>query len=160
MHLLGLWWPKPSAMDSTSNSPTRCNVAGEVMQRLSALLQAKAHPSSSPQDHSSHLAVHRKVAIDKFTKWIEAKPIKKLDGSSTIKFFNEIIVRYGLSGTPTTGQQDKLRRLLQPDGNPARPGLSGTPTVKWAGRESKRTGPSRHQANICRTPRTLSWLLG
>jgi hypothetical protein len=44
------------------------------------------------------------VAVGKFTKWIEAKPIKKLDGSSTIKFFNEIIVRYGLSGTPTTGQ--------------------------------------------------------
>jgi hypothetical protein len=37
------------------------------------------------------------VAVDKFTKWIEAKLIKKLDGSSTIKFFNEIIVRYGLS---------------------------------------------------------------
>jgi hypothetical protein len=28
--------------------------------------------------------------------WIEVKPIKKLDGSSTIKFFNEIIVRYGV----------------------------------------------------------------
>jgi hypothetical protein len=39
---------------------------------------------------------HLLVAVDKFTKWIEAKPIKKLDGSSTIKFFNEIIVRYGV----------------------------------------------------------------
>jgi hypothetical protein len=34
---------------------------------------------------------HLLVAVDKFTKWIEAKPIEKLDGSSTIKFFNEII---------------------------------------------------------------------
>jgi hypothetical protein len=40
---------------------------------------------------------HLLVAVDKFTKWIEAKPIKKLDGSLTIKFFNEIIMRYGLS---------------------------------------------------------------
>jgi hypothetical protein len=40
---------------------------------------------------------HLLVAVDKFTKWIETKPIKKLDGSLTIKFFNEIIVRYGLS---------------------------------------------------------------
>jgi hypothetical protein len=32
----------------------------------------------------------------KFTKWIKAKPIKKLDGSSTIKFFNKIITRYGV----------------------------------------------------------------
>jgi hypothetical protein len=40
---------------------------------------------------------HLLVAVDKFTKWIEAKPIKKLDGSSTIKFFNEIITRYGVT---------------------------------------------------------------
>jgi hypothetical protein len=39
---------------------------------------------------------HLLVAVEKFTKWIEAKPIKRLDGSSTIKFFNEIIVRYGV----------------------------------------------------------------
>jgi hypothetical protein len=39
---------------------------------------------------------HLLVAVEKFTKWIEAKPIKKLDGSSTIKFFNEIITRYGV----------------------------------------------------------------
>jgi hypothetical protein len=36
------------------------------------------------------------VVVDKFTKWIEDKPIKKLDGSSTIKFFNDIITRYGV----------------------------------------------------------------
>jgi hypothetical protein len=36
------------------------------------------------------------VAVDKFTKWIKAKPIKTIDGSSTIKFLNEIIVRYGV----------------------------------------------------------------
>jgi hypothetical protein len=40
--------------------------------------------------------MHLLLAVDKFTKWIEAKPIKKLDGSSTIKFFNEIILRYEL----------------------------------------------------------------
>jgi hypothetical protein len=39
---------------------------------------------------------HLLVAVDKFANWIEAKPIKKLDGSSTIKFFNEIITRYGV----------------------------------------------------------------
>jgi hypothetical protein len=40
--------------------------------------------------------MHLLVAVDKFTKWIEAKPIKKLDSSSTIKFFNDIITRYGV----------------------------------------------------------------
>jgi hypothetical protein len=39
---------------------------------------------------------HLLVTVDKFTKWIKAKPIKKLDGSSTIKFFNKIITRYGV----------------------------------------------------------------
>jgi hypothetical protein len=39
---------------------------------------------------------HLLVAVDKFTKWIEAEPIKNLDGSSTIKFFNKIITIYGV----------------------------------------------------------------
>jgi ribonuclease HI len=39
---------------------------------------------------------HLLVAVDKFTKWIKATPIKKLNGLSTIKFFNEINTRYGV----------------------------------------------------------------
>jgi hypothetical protein len=88
---------------------------GKALQRLPALLQASKHSSGSPQDHPAHLAVHflgpghggtiqnSTQGLDasagcsgKFTKWIEAKPIKKLDGSSTIKFFHEIITRYGV----------------------------------------------------------------
>ena len=38
---------------------------------------------------------HLLVAVDKFTKWIEAKPIKNLDGSTTVTFFKDIILRYG-----------------------------------------------------------------
>ncbi|KAK1678423.1 hypothetical protein QYE76_039271 [Lolium multiflorum] len=38
---------------------------------------------------------HLLVMIDKFTKWIEAKPIKKLDGSTAVTFLKDIIVRYG-----------------------------------------------------------------
>jgi hypothetical protein len=47
-----------------------------------------------PFEIASGGLTHLLVAVDKFTKWIEAKPIKKLDGLSTIKFFNEIITRY------------------------------------------------------------------
>src|SRR3954466_5743255 len=39
---------------------------------------------------------HLLVAVDKFTKWIEARPIKKLDGSTVVKFIVDIIVRYGV----------------------------------------------------------------
>jgi len=38
---------------------------------------------------------HLLVAVDKFTKWIEAKPIKKLDGATAVKFIKDIILRYG-----------------------------------------------------------------
>ena len=30
---------------------------------------------------------HLLVAVDKFTKWIKAKPIKRLDGQTVITFF-------------------------------------------------------------------------
>ncbi|XP_051197198.1 uncharacterized protein [Lolium perenne] len=34
------------------------------------------------------------VAVDKFTKWVEAKPIKKCDGKTTTEFLRELIYRY------------------------------------------------------------------
>ena len=39
---------------------------------------------------------HLLVAIDKFTKWIEAKPIKNLDACTAISFVRELIFRYGV----------------------------------------------------------------
>ena len=39
---------------------------------------------------------HLLVAVDKFTKWIEAKPIKKLNSRTAIKFMKEITCRYGV----------------------------------------------------------------
>jgi transposase InsO family protein len=39
---------------------------------------------------------HLLVAVDKFTKWIEAKPIKKLGGSTAVTFVKDITVRYGI----------------------------------------------------------------
>jgi hypothetical protein len=34
------------------------------------------------------------VAIDKFMKWVEAKPIRKLDGKTTLNFVKDIVVRF------------------------------------------------------------------
>ena len=39
---------------------------------------------------------HVLVAVDKFTKWIEAKPIKNLDAGTTISFITELTFRYGV----------------------------------------------------------------
>ena len=39
---------------------------------------------------------HLLVAVDKFTKWVEAKPMKKLDGATATKFIIEITTRFGI----------------------------------------------------------------
>ena len=39
---------------------------------------------------------HVLVAVDKFTKWIEAKPIKSLDTGTAVSFIRELIFRYGV----------------------------------------------------------------
>ena len=39
---------------------------------------------------------HVLVAVDKFTKWIEAKPIKNLDSRTSVSFIRELTFRYGV----------------------------------------------------------------
>jgi hypothetical protein len=80
---------------------------------------------------------HLLVTVDKFTKWIEAKPIKKLDGSSTIKFFNEIITRYGVLRRVLC--KGSLRRVLRLEGHPAGPGVSGASSDQRASGEGEWT---------------------
>ena len=38
---------------------------------------------------------HILVMVDKFTKWIEVKPIRKCDGATAVTFLKDIILRYG-----------------------------------------------------------------
>ena len=39
---------------------------------------------------------HLLVAVDKFTKWIEAKPITNIHSKETVKFFLDIIYRFSV----------------------------------------------------------------
>ncbi|XP_073353629.1 uncharacterized protein [Aegilops tauschii subsp. strangulata] len=39
---------------------------------------------------------HLLVAVDKFTKWVKAWPIKKLGGQMVVRFVKDIAVRYGV----------------------------------------------------------------
>ncbi|GKV52447.1 hypothetical protein SLEP1_g59024 [Rubroshorea leprosula] len=62
-------------------------------------LIGKVYPPSS-KGHSFII-----VATDYFTKWVEAKPMKKVDQSDVIKFIKaDIIHRFGLPETITTDQ--------------------------------------------------------
>jgi hypothetical protein len=40
--------------------------------------------------------------VDKFTKWIEVKPITKTNSQEVIKFFLDIIYRFGVPNTIIT----------------------------------------------------------
>jgi hypothetical protein len=45
---------------------------------------------------------HLLVTVDKFTKWIEAKPIAKTDSQEAVKFFHDIIYLFGVPNTMIT----------------------------------------------------------
>ena len=45
---------------------------------------------------------HVLVAVDKFTKWIEVKPIKKLSSDRAVEFISEILHRFGFPNTIIT----------------------------------------------------------
>ena len=86
-----------------------------MLQRVPSL-QLQATPAGfCTQDHPPHLALCRLgagqvgplktarggmtyllVAVDKFTKWIEAKPIKELNGPTAVTFIADITTRYGV----------------------------------------------------------------
>jgi hypothetical protein len=51
---------------------------------------------------------HLLVAVDKFKKWVEAKPIRKLDGKTTLKFVKDIVVRFGIPHSIITNNGTNL----------------------------------------------------
>ena len=51
---------------------------------------------------------HLLVVVDKFTKWIEARPIKKLDGPTAVTFIADIASRYGLPHSIITDNRTNL----------------------------------------------------
>jgi hypothetical protein len=41
---------------------------------------------------ASYGFTHLLVAVEKFTKWVKARPIKKCDGATATKFMADIVV--------------------------------------------------------------------
>ena len=48
-----------------------------------------------PFKRSPKKNTHLLVAVDKFTKWVEAEPVNKCDAATTLKFLKKIIFRFG-----------------------------------------------------------------
>ena len=85
---------------------------------------------------------HLLMAVDKFTKWIEAKPITNIHSEEVVKFFLDIIYRFGVPnyiitdhGTNFTGK----KFLDFSDGYGIR--------IDWASVEHLRTNGQVERAN-------------
>src|SRR5437016_10140983 len=100
---------------------------------MSVFRSADTRTSARTADHPNHLAfrslgpqhgrplqkapggfTHLFVAIDKFTKWIEAKPIATIIATKAKEFFQDNVVRFGVpnrvitdNGTQFTGVEFK-----------------------------------------------------
>ena len=42
------------------------------------------------------------MAVDKFSKWIEARPIAKIKSEQAVQFFTHIVYRFGVSNSIIT----------------------------------------------------------
>ena len=80
---------------------------------------------------------HVLVAVDKFTKWIEVKPIKKISSDCAVEFISEILHRFGFPNTIITALGSNF---TSQEGITARtPGLTSNmyqshtqePTARW-----------------------------
>ena len=67
-----------------------------------------------PLQKASGGYTHLFIAIDKFTKWIEAKPITMITAAKAKEFFQDIVVRFGIpnriitnNGTQFSGAEFK-----------------------------------------------------
>src|SRR3954466_11415721 len=99
------------------------------MRRGPEVRKPVAPPRLSSQDDTHHLAVcglgpalkgkfntaksgykYLLVAVDKFTKWIEAKPVKSADGKTATKFLRELIYRFGYPHSIITDNGTKFTK--------------------------------------------------
>ena len=53
---------------------------------------------------------HLLIAVDKFTKWIEAKPITNIRSEEAVKFFLNIIYRFGVPNCIITNHGTNFTR--------------------------------------------------
>jgi hypothetical protein len=58
---------------------------------------------------------HLLVVVDKFAKWIEVKPIDKTNSQEAVKFFLDIVYRFGVPNTIITDNVTNFtgRRFLE-----------------------------------------------
>ena len=63
-------------------------------------------PFKRSKDKKTHLL----VAVDKFTKWVEADPVSKCDAATTVQFIKKVIFRFGFPHSIITDNGTNLSK--------------------------------------------------
>jgi hypothetical protein len=91
---------------------------------------------------------HLLVAVDKFSKWIEVRPLNSIRSEQAVAFFTNIIHRFGVPNSITNGQVERANDMILQGLNPriyndlnkfGRRWMKELPSMVW----SLRTTPSR-----------------
>ena len=61
-------------------------------------------PFKRSKDKKTHLL----VAVDKFTKWVEADPVSKRNAAMVVQFMKKVIFRFGFPHNIITGNGTNL----------------------------------------------------
>jgi hypothetical protein len=103
--------------------------------------------------------MHLLVAIEKFSKWIEVRPLNNIRSEQAVAFFTNIIHRFGSRtlSSPTTAPNSPAESSW----TSARITTSGwtgrrsSPHVKWASRACQRHDSTRAQASDLQRPQQV-----
>ena len=63
-------------------------------------------PFKRSKDKKTHLL----VAVDKFTKWVEAEPVSKCDVATAVQFIKKVILRFGFPHSIITDNGTNLSK--------------------------------------------------
>src|SRR3954463_15782323 len=63
-------------------------------------------PFKRSKDNKTHLL----VAVDKFTKWVEAEPVSKCDAATAVQFMKKVIFRFGFPHSIITDNGTNLSK--------------------------------------------------
>ena len=63
-------------------------------------------PFKRSKDKKTHLL----VAVDKFTKWVEAEPVSKCDAATAVQFMKRVIFRFGFPHSIITDNGTNLSK--------------------------------------------------
>ena len=99
-----MWWlPKVLATGSCAGSGAEDD---PNYLALCGLGVDMVGPFKRSKDKKTHLL----VAVDKFTKWVEAEPVSKCDADTAVQFMKKVIFRFGFPHSIITDNGTNLSK--------------------------------------------------